>query len=427
MDFRIFSPWQTTLPSAPLAHSSLQVALPCILHFLLPLAVTEHRLLIPWTTPRHRHLPHLSRCYLTRLSSATCHRTLHTQTSFQSHLLLLLHLRHPRHMSKLEFPKLTDELTPANINGWLGRCEDTYEAWQAQNSDRSMEPCTLITLAGLKMEEGTAATWWNENHETLKKLGSWSMFAEKVKERFVPSNWRMVALAAFYAVQQGSSPFSEFVKSLQDVRNALAGASTGYTINNSIMKNHLFYSHPILCLHVTGQQNLPFDTMKLDTLITNMSSTWANLLAEGFIKQPRAAPTPLTIPSIPAMSLTSLPMPVSSLSTSMSTSPVFVPLTHAEKESLRAAGGCYHCRKTPQTPGWVKHRSDSWPGDPVLGIPLHSAPAVVAAVGPAGFSSSYEEGYRAVAVVMPPYNPKEDSFSSFSTGTDDSDLSSRDY
>ncbi|KAJ7709213.1 hypothetical protein B0H16DRAFT_1745975 [Mycena metata] len=324
-------------------------------------------------------------------------------------------------MSKLKFPKLTDELTPTVINRWLGCCEDTYEAWQALNLDKSMPPRTVITLAGLWMEERTAATWWNENREALKKIGTWDSCAEKVKERFVPSGWRMVALATFYGIPQGSSPFPEFVKSLQDARNALAGAGTGYTINDSIMKNHLlFFSHPILRLRISGQQNLGFETMKLDTLIANMSSTWSSLLAEGVTRQPRAAPTPLVIPST-----VSLPTPTSSSSSSISRP--FVPLTHTEKEAFRTAGGCYHCRKTPQTPGWVKHHSDSCPGDLALGIPPRSAPSVVAAVGPAGFSSTYEEGYSAVAVVMPAYDPEDDSYSSISTGTDDSDLGTREF
>ncbi|KAJ7207221.1 hypothetical protein GGX14DRAFT_567778 [Mycena pura] len=190
------------------------------------------------------------------------------------------------------------------------------------------------------------------------------------------------------------------------------------------MKNHLlFFSHPILRLRVSGQQNLAFETMKLDTLISNMSSTWASLVAEGVIRQPRAAPAPLVIPS--TTSLMSLPTPASSASSSSSLP--FVPLTHAEKEALRAAGGCYHCRKTPQSPGWVKHRSDTCPGDSALGIPPRSAPSVVAAVGPAGFSSTYEEGYSAVAAVMPAYDPDEDSYSRISTGTDDSDLGTRHY
>ncbi|KAJ7035358.1 hypothetical protein C8F04DRAFT_1182514 [Mycena alexandri] len=116
-----------------------------------------------------------------------------------------------------------------------------------------------------------------------------------------------------------------------------------------------------------------------------------------------------------------LPTPTSS--TSFAT-PAFAPLTHTEKEALRAANGCYHCRKTPQSPGWVRHRSDNCPGDPARGIPPRTAPAVVAAVGPAGFSAVYEEGYAPVAAVFPTHysDDKDD----FSAGTDDSDLSTRD-
>ncbi|KAJ6495542.1 hypothetical protein C8R47DRAFT_1318370 [Mycena vitilis] len=217
--------------------------------------------------------------------------------------------------------------------------------------------------------------------------------------------------------------FPEFAKTLQTARNTLSSAGSGFTISDSILKNHLlFHSHTILRLRVCGQQSFPYATVKVDTLIATMSSAWASLIAEGIIRVPRVynTPTPLTIPA-PASTSTSLPTPPPS-STAMlsSTSRPFLPLTHADKEALRAAGGCYHCRKTPQTPGWVKHRSDSCPGDAALGIPPRSASAVVAAVGPVGFSSTYEEGYSAVAVVMPAYNPEEDDYSS---GSDDNDLS----
>jgi hypothetical protein len=106
---------------------------------------------------------------------------------------------------------------------------------------------------------------------------------------------------------------------------------------------------------------------------------------------------------------------------SSSTTPA--PLMQSEKDTLRAANGCYNCRKTPQTPGWVAHRSSNCPGDPACGIPPRSAPAAVAAVSSAGFSSMYG---MAVTAVLPAYDPDEDSYSSFSTGTDDSDLSTRD-
>jgi hypothetical protein len=324
-------------------------------------------------------------------------------------------------MSKLDYPKLNEELSPTVIHGWLGRCEDTFESWQAMNPDKLIAARTLIMLAGLKMEESMAATWWNENRDKLKKLESWAEFAQEVKDRFVPSNWRMLALAAFYSIQQGSSSFLEFTKALQNARNALAGASQSWVISDAVLKNHLlFSSHPVLRLCVSGQQSLPFMTMKVDMLIATMSSTWDSMLAEGAIRVPRTplAPSQLVIPSVPAALSSSLPTPPSSASPSG-----FVPLTHAEKEALRAAGGCYHCRKTLQSPGWVKHRSDSCPGDAARGIPSRALPAVVAAVGPVGFSSTYEEGYKAVAAVMPAYNPEEDEWS---YGTDDSDLSTRD-
>ncbi|KAJ6474722.1 hypothetical protein DFH09DRAFT_953061 [Mycena vulgaris] len=201
--------------------------------------------------------------------------------------------------TKLEFPilRLADELSPASINGWLGRCEDMYEAWLAtQSTEKVIEPRTLITLAGLRMEEPTAATWWNENREELKKLASWELFAQKIRGRFVPANWRMEALSTFYNVEQGALTFPEFAKQLQRARNSLASAGTGYTINNSIFKNHLlFRAQPILRLRVIGQQGFAYADMKFNSLITTMSSIWASLIAERVVK---VSPVPPHIHSI---------------------------------------------------------------------------------------------------------------------------------
>ncbi|KAJ7824395.1 hypothetical protein B0H14DRAFT_3469406 [Mycena olivaceomarginata] len=261
-------------------------------------------------------------------------------------------------MSKLEYPKLNMELSPTVIHSWLGRCEDTFESWQAMNPDKTITACTLITLAGLKMEESTAATWWNENREKLKKLGSWEEFARKL--RISPSS------------------FADFAKTLQIACNALAGAGQNWTISDTVLKNHLlFFSHPVLRLRVSRQQTLPFTTMKVNTLIATMSSTCDSMVAEGVIKMARvpSAPTPLVIPNIPAVS-SSLLTPPSSASSSVRLYVQLAAVTIAEK--------------TPQSPGWVKHRSDSCPGDTVLGIPSRASPAVIAAVGPVGFSSAYK-------------------------------------
>ncbi|KAJ7097043.1 hypothetical protein B0H15DRAFT_797777 [Mycena belliarum] len=323
-------------------------------------------------------------------------------------------------MIKLEFPKLTEEPTPVSIHSWLGRCEDTFETWQAQSTDKALEARTLITLAGLRMEETMAATWWSENRAELKKLKTWEEFAQKVKDRFVPSNWRMTALSAFYAIYQGALPFPEFAKTLQRARNSLASAGTGYTISDSILKNHLlFHAHPVLRLRVCGQQDFSFASMKVDGLVANMSATWESLIAEKVIKPaPNMLPSPNTSTH---PSASSLPTPTSA--SPAASAPTFRPLTYAEKEALRAAHRCYHCRKTPQTPGWVKHRSDSCPGDSALGIPPRASAHVVAAVGPVGFSAAYEEGYAPIAVVFPSHSDDEGSFSS---ATDDDDLSTRD-
>jgi hypothetical protein len=187
-------------------------------------------------------------------------------------------------MLRLEYLKLSMELSPAVIHSWLGHCEDTFESWQAMNPDKTITACTLITLTSLKMEESTAATWWNENHEKLKKLGSWEEFAQEVKDRFIPSNCHMLALATFYSIHQGPSSIANFAKTLQIARNVLAGAGQNWIISDAVLKNHLFFSHPIFHLRVSRQQTLPFTTMKVDTLIAMMSSTWNSMLAEGVIK-----------------------------------------------------------------------------------------------------------------------------------------------
>ncbi|KAJ7215552.1 hypothetical protein GGX14DRAFT_391987 [Mycena pura] len=155
--------------------------------------------------------------------------------------------------------------------------------------------------------------------DKLKKSASWAEFAQEVKDRFVPSNWRMLALAAFYSIHQEPSSVLNFAKALQNARNALASAGQNWVVINALIKDHLlFFSHP----------NSPIYSNE-----------------KGVIKVPRVHPTPspLVIPAIPAATSSTPP--------SSASSSAFVPLTHAEKEGLRAAGGCYHCRKTPQSPG----------------------------------------------------------------------------
>ena len=137
-------------------------------------------------------------------------------------------------MTKIDLPVLTGELDTGNVSSWLNLCTDSFEVWSAMNSDKTMKVSLQIVLAGLKMESPQAKHWWNENRDELKKLTSWDAFAQRVQDRFVPANWRMDALAKFYTISQGTSPFSDFVTAIQNARNALASAGMGFSINESI-------------------------------------------------------------------------------------------------------------------------------------------------------------------------------------------------
>ncbi|KAK0447951.1 hypothetical protein EV421DRAFT_1900605 [Armillaria borealis] len=150
---------------------------------------------------------------------------------------------------KLDLPMLAN-VTSIVVLTWLTRYADSFEAWSALNSDKKIKLEMQILVAGLKLEHAE------------------DEFVVKVKDCFIPSNWCLDALAAFFSVKHASgADFQSFISDLQTTCNALTSAGTGYTITDSIIKNHLlFFAHPILSLCVHG-------TMKLDALINLMSTT----------------------------------------------------------------------------------------------------------------------------------------------------------
>jgi hypothetical protein len=217
------------------------------------------------------------------------------------------------------------------------------------NSDQIMKVSLQVLLAGLKMESPPAKHWWNENRDDLKIVTSWTVFAQRVKDRFVPPNWRMDALAKFYSTSQGSSPFTDFVTNLQNARNALASSGSGFTINDSIVKNHLlFFCHPILSLRIRSIPNFKYGDTKLDTLIGLMTSAWDTMIAEHLVR-PALSSQHFTTPSAARSSRSFL--------------------SDSEREALKLAGGCFRCRKTPASRDWIPHGSRTCPGDIANGIP----------------------------------------------------------
>lgn len=88
-------------------------------------------------------------------------------------------------------------------------------------------------------------------------------------------------------ISQGSSTFLDFVTALQTARNALASSGAGFTINDSIHKNHLlFFCHPVLSLRVRSIPSFDYGDMKVDALIGLMGSTWDSIVAENIVRSP---------------------------------------------------------------------------------------------------------------------------------------------
>lgn len=250
---------------------------------------------------------------------------------------------------RLELPKLLSPVTANSVKAWLDGCEDAHEVYQLTYPDQEVKPQLRILMAGLKMDAPEASQWWSENREALKALTKWEDFVVKVKERFIPSGWKLEALATFYAVRQKNLPFSEFVAALQSARGILGTAGTNYKISDSTFKHHLLlFCHPLLSLRVRALPGLGYDTIKVDSLINLMSSTWNSMVAEGVTRQ-ESASSGIGRPSCARFG--SLP-----------------PLTESEKSSLKASGGCFHCRRTPASPGWTAHTSKTCPGDPSRNI-----------------------------------------------------------
>ncbi|KAH6917795.1 hypothetical protein BKA70DRAFT_1186 [Coprinopsis sp. MPI-PUGE-AT-0042] len=264
--------------------------------------------------------------------------------------------------TKLDLPSLVSPISASSVSAWLDNCEDAFEVFSTMNPTADIKVSAQITMVGLKMVAPEAAQWWNENRATMKALTTYAEFVAKVRERFTPSGWKMDALATFYATRQGKLSFADFVTAAQSARGVLGTAGSAWKITDAMFKNHLlFHCHRLLSLRVRAIPNLGYESLKVDSLINTMSSTWNSMLAEGIVRQE------------------SLPPVVGHSSRSGANG--LPDLTLSERADLRAAGGCFHCRKTPVSPGWKAHSSKTCPGDPSRNIPPAPTPVIAAAVG----------------------------------------------
>jgi hypothetical protein len=251
----------------------------------------------------------------------------------------------------------------------------------ALNPSSSLTPGLQVVLAGIKMEDPTAAGWWNDNRDELKKLTKWEDFALRVRNRLIPAGWKIESLRSFYSIHQGTQSYGDFVRELQTARNML-GTSGAFALKDFVFKNHLlFHAQEVLTLRIMAIPSFNFETITVDGLISLMTSTSDSMLAEGIrpvtptaSAVPRRLNTPMFTPSMPS-SRSATPSPLQT--------PYTLPeLTYAERQNLKAQGGCYHCHLTPASPGWTAHFARDCPGDSSRGIPSRrSNPMIVAAVG----------------------------------------------
>ncbi|KAF9481278.1 hypothetical protein BDN70DRAFT_931048 [Pholiota conissans] len=260
----------------------------------------------------------------------------------------------PSSMSNKIVPQFSGPLTANGLKQWLGACEDGFDNYQDTHEDKVLSVKTRIRLTGAALAEPQMAEWWSAGRKEYVELKLWESFVEKLKDRFMPIDWKTDALEMFYRCNQGKMDFRTFASTLAQTINALPSG----TISSTIHKHHLlFHCNPHLYLRMRAVPGFSIDdsTQTPDKLISLMAAQWDSLVADNSSRVSRITPaTPSTIPlTISPPSTTSYPK--------------FVPPTEQEKAELSAAHGCWNCRGKPGDPDWIPHQRQNCPGNPTIG------------------------------------------------------------
>ncbi|KAF8519009.1 hypothetical protein BU17DRAFT_35337, partial [Hysterangium stoloniferum] len=132
-------------------------------------------------------------------------------------------------------PPFLGPLTPTALKAWLGQCEDGFAIHASTKTDKTPTVHSIMQLL-----EPTMATWWSGGRKDFLKLPPWELFEVKVKERFIPKGYKMLALQSFFLCEQGKLQFLDYAAALAETQNAV-GISV---ISTHIYKCQLlFHSH----------------------------------------------------------------------------------------------------------------------------------------------------------------------------------------
>ena len=145
----------------------------------------------------------------------------------------------------------------------------------------------------------------------------------------------------------GLKPGLHITTRLQTTHNSFTGAGTGYSISDTVMKNHLLsFCAPRLHRHVLAISDFKLHDLRVNALINILTTIWALMVKEGVVSAcTHAAPTQAT----PLSSIASSSTPTTSPSGSL---PL---LSDIEHQHLCDFKGYFHCHLHPGLLSWKAH------------------------------------------------------------------------
>lgn len=261
-------------------------------------------------------------------------------------------------MSTKIIPVFAGPLTANGLKQWLGACEDGFENYQDTHDNKKLGVKTRIRMTGVSLTEPQMAEWWSAGRKEYLELALWETFVDKLKDRFLPTDWKTDALFAFYRCTQGKRDFRTFAAELAAALNALPSGM----ISTSVHKYHLLFGcndHLYYRIRAVAGFSLEDTTQTPDKLTAFLAAQWDSLVIDVSSRTPGRSPLAVTPSPSVSLAFTSTSTP--------STSPKYVPLSETEKADLTAAHGCWNCRGKPGDPDWISHQRLTCPGNPTFG------------------------------------------------------------